>query len=34
MSQIRDGFLVGDLTSDAVKRPVDSGGSGPAVPSS
>jgi regulator of protease activity HflC (stomatin/prohibitin superfamily) len=27
MSQIRDGFMVGDLTSDAVKRPVDRGGS-------
>ena len=34
MSQIRDGFMVGDLTSDAVKGPVDRGGSAPAAPSS
>src|SRR5437868_10491174 len=33
MSQIRDGFMVGDLTSDAVKGP-GGGGPAPAAPSS
>src|SRR5438477_9231186 len=34
MSQIRDGFMVGDLTSDAVKGPANRSGSAPDVPAS
>ena len=34
MAQIRDGFLVGDLTSDAIKRPGDPGGAAQEAPPS